>query len=114
MESSESKTLSNRNERILILLLSFVAAFRVLIFSAAFPFFSNVDEDLHFDRITQYAQGRPPRVFKTVKEEPFFGMVLYVSRKSLNPSDQSQGEKSPPPLWKQSGPEAESEFATAK
>src|SRR5207302_446310 len=36
MESSESKTFRNRNERILILLLSFVAAFRVLIFSAAF------------------------------------------------------------------------------
>jgi hypothetical protein len=29
----------------------------VFIFSAAFPFFSNVDEDLHFDLITQYSHG---------------------------------------------------------
>lgn len=114
MESSESKTLRNRNERILILLLSFVAAFRVLIFSAAFPFFSNVDEDLHFDLITQYSHGRPPRTFETVKEETLFWMVPYGSLEFLNASDQFPGGKFPPPLWKQSGPKAESEFVAAK
>src|SRR6266404_181182 len=114
MESSESKTLRNRNERILILLLSFVAAFRVLIFSAAFPFFSNVDEDLHFDLITQYSHGRPPRTFETVKEETLFWMVPYGSLEFLNTSDQFPGGKFPPPLWKQSGPKAESEFVAAK
>ena len=43
-----------REQQLLILLLSVVAAVRVFIFSAAFPFFSNIDEDLHFDLITQY------------------------------------------------------------
>jgi len=40
-----------------------------LYFSAAFPFFSNVDEDLHFDLITQYSHGHLPRTFDPLKEE---------------------------------------------
>ena len=114
MESRESKTFANRSEGILILVLSFVAAFRVLIFSAVFPFFSDIDEDLHFDLITQYSHGRPPRAFETVKEETLFWMVPYSSPEFLNTSDQFPGAKFPPPLWKQSGPEAESEFAATK
>jgi hypothetical protein len=114
MESSESKTLTNRSERILILLLSFVAAFRVLVFSAAFPFFSDIDEDLHFDLITQYSHGRPPHAFDTLKEETLFWIVPYASPEFLNTSDQFPGAKFPPPLWKQSGQEAESEFAATK
>ena len=114
MEFSESKTLANRSERILILLISFVAAFRVLIFSAAFPFFNDIDEDLHFDLITQYSHGRPPRAFDTLKEETLFWIVPYASPEFLFASDHFPGAKFPPPLWKQSGPEAESDFAATK
>ena len=46
-----------RSQRLLILLLCFTAALRVFVFAAAFPFFSNGDEDLHFDLITQYSAG---------------------------------------------------------
>ena len=59
MASGESKTFVVANERVLILLLCVAAAVRVLIFSAAFPFFSNIDEDLHFDLITQYSHAQP-------------------------------------------------------
>src|SRR5882762_3819497 len=114
MESSESKTLRNRNERILILLLSFVAAFRVLIFSAAFPFFSNVDEDLHFDLITQYSHGHFPRIFDRLKEETLSWIVPYASPEFLFTPDQFPGAKFPPPLWKQSGASAEAEIAATR
>jgi Predicted membrane protein (DUF2142) len=37
------------------------AAVRVLFFSAAFPFFNNVDERRHFDLVIKYAEGHVPR-----------------------------------------------------
>jgi len=37
------------------------AAVRVLVFSAAFPFFNNVDERRHFDLVIKYAYGDVPR-----------------------------------------------------
>ena len=69
MASGESKTFVAANERVLILLLCVAAALRVFIFSAAFPFFSNIDEDLHFDLITQYSHAQIPRSFDRPKEE---------------------------------------------
>jgi len=36
------------------------AVIRVLLFAAAFPLFNNVDEQLHFDSIVSFAQGRLP------------------------------------------------------
>jgi hypothetical protein len=44
-----------RHERKLILLLCAIAAVRVFIFSAAFPFFNNVDEQAHTDLVIKYA-----------------------------------------------------------
>src|SRR5439155_1376218 len=69
MASGESKTFVAANERVLILLLCVAAALRVFIFSAAFPFFSNIDEDLHFDLITQYSHRHGPRSFDRINEE---------------------------------------------
>ena len=85
MASSESK--SSRNEHLLILLLCVVAAFRVFIFSAAFPFFSNIDEDLHFDLITQYSNGQLPRSFDRLKEETLNWIVPYASPEFLFPPE---------------------------
>jgi hypothetical protein len=48
-------------ERKLILLLCAIAAVRVFIFSAAFPFFNNVDEQAHVDLVMKYARGHVPR-----------------------------------------------------
>jgi hypothetical protein len=112
--SSESKTFANRGENVLILLLCAVAAIRVFIFSAAFPFFSNVDEDLHFDLITQYSHGRLPRAFDSLKEETLSWIVPYASPEFLFTPDQFPGAKFPPPLWKQSGPSVEPEIAATR
>src|SRR5437016_5179102 len=114
MASRESKMFFGWNERVLILLLCVVAALRVFVFSAAFPFFSNIDEDLHFDLITQYSGGRLPRAFEPLKEKSLSWIVPYASPEFLFTSDQFPGAKFPPPLWKMSGPGVEPEIAATR
>ena len=112
--SSESKTFANRGESVLILLLCVAAATRVFIFSAAFPLFSNVDEDLHFDLIAQYSHGQLPRSFDRLKEETLDWIVPYASPEFLFNPDQFPSGKFPPPLWKQSGPGVEPEISATR
>jgi uncharacterized membrane protein len=112
--SGDPKIFANKGESILILLLCVAAATRVFIFSAAFPFFSNVDEDLHFDLIMQYSHGHVPRTFDRLKEETLSWIVPYASPEFLFTPDQFPGAKFPPPLWKQSGASADAEIAATR
>ena len=112
MTSTESN--SSRNERFFILLLCVVAAVRVFIFSAAFPFFSNIDEDLHFDLITQYSHGEVPNSFDHLKEETLNWIVPYASPEFLAPPDQFSDGKFPIPLWKQPWSKVEPEIAATR
>src|SRR6266403_4042850 len=114
MPLDESKAFKVWIERVLIVLLCFIAALRVFIFSAAFPFFSNIDEDLHFDLIAQYSDGRLPRAFEPLKEESLSWIVPYASPEFLFTPDQFPEGKFPAPLWKQSGPNLEQEIAVTK
>jgi hypothetical protein len=91
-----------RSQRLLILLLCFTAALRVFVFAAAFPFFSNGDEDLHFDLITQYSAGRLPRTFDVLTNEALSFIVPYASPEFLQTPDQFPNGRFPSPLWKQS------------
>jgi hypothetical protein len=95
-----------RNQRLLILLLCFMASLRVFTFAAAFPFFSNGDEDLHFDLVTQYSAGRPPRTFDVLTDESLGFIVLYASPEFLQAADQFPNARFPQPLWKQTAAEA--------
>src|SRR5439155_15506203 len=108
------QTVTNRKELALVLFLCFVAALRVFIFSAGFPFFSNIDEDLHFDLITQYSHARLPRAFDPLKEESLSWIVPYASPEFLFAPDQFPGAKFPAPLWKQSTPDVEPEIGATK
>jgi Predicted membrane protein (DUF2142) len=110
----ESKAFTNTRESILICLLCFAAALRVFIFSAAFPFFSNVDEYLHFDLITQYSRGHVPRSFERLNEEALDWIVPYASPEFRSPPEEFQNGRFPTPLWKQSGSEVEPEMAATK
>jgi len=114
MPSCESKTFVTAKEHVLILLLCIAAALRVFIFSAAFPFFSNIDEDLHFDLITQYSHGQVPRGFDRLKEETLNWIVPYASPEFLFPPEQFPDGKFPTPLWKQRWPEVEPEIASTR
>jgi Predicted membrane protein (DUF2142) len=99
--------LANRRERTLILLLCLVAGLRIFVFAAAFPFFTEVDEDLHFDLIMQYSLGQVPDKFDLLRKESLDWMVPYASPEFLQSPGQFPEGRFPPPLWKQSGPEAE-------
>lgn len=47
-------------ENPLIIVLCIIALVRIFTFSAAFPFFNNVDEQAHFDMVIKYARGYLP------------------------------------------------------
>ena len=61
--------LSKLNERRFVLVLCCLAAIRVFVYSAAFPFFNNVDESPHFDLVLKYSHGLVPRKMDTVSVE---------------------------------------------
>jgi hypothetical protein len=112
--SAEPKTFANRSERILVCLLRFAEGLHVFIFSAGYQCFSNVDEYLHFDLITQYSHGQFPRGFDRLKQETLDWIVMYASPEFLSTPEQFPNGKFPTPLWKQSGPEIEPEIAATK
>jgi predicted membrane protein DUF2142 len=112
MESAESK--SSSNEHLLISLLCVAAALRVFIFSAAFPFFSNIDEDLHFDLIMQYSHAQIPRSFDRLKEETLNWIVPYASPEFLFSPERFPDEKFPAPLWKEPWSKVEREIASTR
>jgi hypothetical protein len=114
MASGESKTFVVANERVLILLLCVTAAVRVLIFSAAFPFFSNIDEDLHFDLITQYSHAQVPHSFDRLKEETLNWIVPHASPEFLSPPERFSDGKFPEPLWKQQWSKVEPAIAATR
>jgi hypothetical protein len=110
----QSENVTRLNERLLILLLCLAAALRVFIYSAGFPFFSNIDEDLHFDLITQYSHAQVPRNFDRLKEETLNWIVPYASPEFLSSPEQFPGATFPAPLWKRPWSEVEPEIATTR
>ncbi|PYL23735.1 MAG: hypothetical protein DMF44_07175 [Verrucomicrobia bacterium] len=114
MASGESKIFVAGKERILILLHCIAAAFCVFIFSAAFPFFSNIDEDLHFDLITQYSHAQVPRSFDRLREETLNWIVRYASPEFMFPPEQFPNGKFPAPLWKEPWSKVEPEIASTR
>ena len=59
------------------------AAVHVFIFSAAFPFFNTVDEQIHFDLAVKYSQGHIPRSLEPISVEAIPYAVVYGSPESV-------------------------------
>ena len=72
-----------RGERIAIVVLCLLAAFRVLVFATAFPFFNNVDERRHFDLVTKYGGGHFPRGSELISSETLPYLAWYASPEFL-------------------------------
>jgi hypothetical protein len=85
-----------RRERTVILFLCALAALRVFIFSAAFPVFTNVDEQLHFDTVCKYAHLEIPRGVSVFHPE---AKVLTVIYGSCEYSALPPNRTPPRPLW---------------
>jgi hypothetical protein len=74
---TEAIRFSDRGERRLVLLLCLLATLHGFIFSAAFPFFNNVDEREHFDLVLKYAHGEIPRKLDLLSGEALNLIALY-------------------------------------
>jgi len=99
--------MGRRYELLIIAVLSAFAGLRILVYSVAFPVFSQVDEDMHFDLVLRYARGQVPRSFDLLSSETLNWAVPYASPEFLQDPQQLPDHKFPPPLWKQSGEEAD-------
>src|SRR5437762_14043110 len=60
-----------------------LAAVRVLFFSAAFPFFNNVDERRHFDVVMKYAEAHVPRSAELISPATLPYLSPYASPEFL-------------------------------
>ena len=88
------------SERIIILVLCIIAACRIFLFSAAFPFFNNVDEQAHFDLVYKYAQGYLPRAGdENFSRETAEMILLYGTPEYLFKPEQFPGGSFSPPAW---------------
>ena len=93
--------IADAHERKIIFFIALLAAVHVFIFSAAFPFFNNVDEQIHFDLAVKYAQGHVPRALEPVSDNAVNYIVLYSASAYVgNPTNYSDGQFPPPP-WTQ-------------
>jgi predicted membrane protein DUF2142 len=90
---------AERHERNVILLFCAITAARVLIFSAGFPFFNNVDEQAHVDLVMKYARGEIPRDLGHYSSESAYYFALYGTPEYFNSAQQFKQNKFPPPIW---------------
>lgn len=89
-----------RHERSLLWSLCAFALLRIFFFSAAFPFFNNVDEQAHFDTVVKYSKGYLPRKERmNYERESAQLIILYGSPEYFNKPGEFRSGKIPPPLW---------------
>lgn len=99
--NAPAATTPAQNEIQLVLLISLLAAIHVFVFTAAFPFFNSVDEQLHFDLAVRYSQGQIPRALEPLSPESIRYIVLFSSHAFLADPASLPGGQLPPPLWTQ-------------
>src|SRR5437879_5772774 len=81
-----------------ILGLCLLAAIRVFVFAAAFPFFNNVDEKAHVDLVIKYAHAKLPRSIEPFASDAAFCFAVYSTPEYFVKPEQYGGQY-PPPNW---------------
>ena len=99
-DSNLPAAFSASQERRIVLLLCLLAAVHVFVFSAAFPFFNTVDEQIHFDLAVKYSEGHVPRALERVSTNATPYVVIYGTHEYLWASNTFPIEQFPPP-WTQ-------------
>jgi hypothetical protein len=100
-DSNPPATFSESQERRIVWLLCLLAAVHVFVFSAAAPFFNNVDEQIHLDLAVKYSQGHLPRSLEPVSAEVVPYATLYGSPEYVGIPANFPGGQFPPPPWTQ-------------
>ncbi len=78
-----------------LVILAIFAALRVVLFSALFPLFNNVDEQRHVDLVVKYSHGVWPRGLSPIAPESADLFVRYSSFEYLLPIDAQPGGTAP-------------------
>ena len=104
MRSRPSTGLSSSYEFWWVIGFCLFAAVRVLFFSAAFPFFNNVDERRHFDLVIKYAEGHVPRSAELISPATLPYFSHYASPEFLSAPEDFEGGYFGP-MWKHSAEE---------
>jgi multidrug transporter EmrE-like cation transporter len=90
--------LSEIKLRWIVLGLCALAAIRVFVFAAAFPFFNNVDEQAHVDLVVKYSHGHVPHGIEPFASEAALYFAIYSSPEYFVKPEQYGGNY-PPPTW---------------
>jgi hypothetical protein len=98
------------NERVWVWSLCVIAAIRVFVYAAAFPFFNNVDEMAHFDLVIKYSHGQVPRGLDTMSPESAHYLALFGSPEYFMRPQQFGIGQIPKPLWQRSGESAKADY----
>src|SRR6266566_2811319 len=75
-----------------------IAAVRVFVFAAAFPFFNNVDEQAHVDLVVKYSHATPPHGIEPFASEAALYFAVYSTPEYLVKPEQYGGQF-PAPNW---------------
>jgi hypothetical protein len=94
-----SAAVRKRMELAFIWLLAGMAAIRVLVYCAAFPFFNNVDEQFHFDLVVKYSHGELPTKLVPFSQESARYIILYGTPEYFAGPRRFPGRRIPPPTW---------------
>ena len=84
--------------RWIVLGLCGIAALRVFVFAAAFPFFNNVDEQAHVDLVVKYSHAALPRGIEPFGSEAARYFAVYSTPEYFVKPEQYGGQL-PPPKW---------------
>jgi Predicted membrane protein (DUF2142) len=88
-----------RTNRQIVWILAALAAIRVFVYCAIFPFFNNVDEPYHFDLVVKYAHGEIPRRIVPISQESARFIILYGTPEYLSGPAKFPNGKISPPTW---------------
>jgi hypothetical protein len=95
------KILSKQTLRWIIIGLCALAAIRVFVFAAAFPFFNNVDEQAHVDLVIKYSHAQQPRGIEPFALESALDFTIYSTPEYFLKPEQYGGQY-PQPMWMKS------------
>ena len=88
------------HEKAIITFITIIASLRVFFFSAAFPFFNNVDEPCHFDLVYRFSSGQMPKsAVETFSREAAEIITLYGSPEYFSTPEKISKSGCPSPLW---------------
>ena len=102
--SERNQPFTGKGERAAVWLLCLLAAVHVFVFSAAFPFFSVVDEQVHFDLAVRYSSGPTPALTHAAGRRGAVPSSLpFSARRDFcrHPLPSQAGSTHAPPPWKQ-------------